>query len=203
MRKITTIVLSSMLAAALSACSTTEEQPPAATVQFPAMAQVGDNAYATGETLTMQATVVSIDQADRFVVLQGEDGEQVGFRVGPEVKNLPQVRKGDVVTVGYHQSIAVQLRKPGEAEPGIEGAEGVATAKPGQMPGAAGARTVTVTATIKKIDKDRGVVTLVGPKGRAVDVLVRNRDRLEGVKKGDLVEITYTEAVAVAVEKVK
>jgi hypothetical protein len=47
------------------------------------------------------------------------------------------------------------------------------------------------------------MATLRGPEGKVVDVKVRNPKNLENVKEGDQVVITYTEAVAVSVEKPK
>ena len=68
------------------------------------------------------------------------------------------------------------------------------------MPAGVAARQVTVTASVEAIDKETPSITLKGPEGNSVTVKVRNPQRLEKVQVGDLVEITYTEAVAVAVE---
>ena len=50
------------------------------------------------------------------------------------------------------------------------------------------------------INKAASEVTLKGPKGRSAVVAVQDPTVLDRVKKGDLVEIDYTEAIAVAVE---
>jgi hypothetical protein len=41
----------------------------------------------------------------------------------------------------------------------------------------------------------------MGPDGDSVTVTIRDPKKLENVKVGDLVEISYTEAVALSVEK--
>jgi len=52
------------------------------------------------------ATVESIDQASRLVTLRGEDGHATTLLVSEEVRNLPQVKTGDKVTVSYYEALA-------------------------------------------------------------------------------------------------
>jgi hypothetical protein len=154
------------------------------------------------KVITGTATVEAVDLEKRIVTLRRADGSLFDLTVGEEVRNLPQVKVGDQVVVKYHESIAIQVTKPGAAE-GSEVKETVARAKPGQKPAGMVAKQVTVTATIEKIDKKKMMATLKGPEGKVVDVKVRNPKNLENVKVGDQVIITYTEAVAVSVEKPK
>jgi hypothetical protein len=76
-----------------------------------------------------------------------------------------------------------------------------ATSKPGEVPARAVAREITVTATIDAIDKKAQTVTIKGPEGNAETIKVKNPKNLEGVKAGDLVDITYAQALAVALDK--
>ena len=63
-------------------------------------------------------------------------------------------------------------------------------------------RLVTVTATVEALDLNNRLVTLKGPKGNVVtfrvDEIVKN---LPQVKVGDKLAITYTEALAISVER--
>ncbi|MNY75119.1 hypothetical protein D3C86_2143180 [compost metagenome] len=59
---------------------------------------------------------------------------------------------------------------------------------------------MTVTADVVAVNTSTRTVTLKGPKGRTVDLLVEDPERLKGIKKGDRVEAVYTEAVAVSVQ---
>jgi Cu/Ag efflux protein CusF len=154
------------------------------------------------KVVTGTATVEAVDLEKRMVTLKRADGSLFDLTVGEEVRNLPQVKVGDQVVVKYHESIAIQVTKPGAAE-GSEVKETVARAKPGEKPAGAVAKQVTVTATVEKIDRKKMIATLKGPEGKVVDVKVRNPKNLENVKVGDQVVITYTEAVAVSVEKPK
>jgi hypothetical protein len=55
--------------------------------------------------------------------------------------------------------------------------------------------------TIAGIDRAKSEATLRGPNGRVTTVRVRDPEKLDAVHVGDVVDITYTEALAVAVEK--
>jgi len=171
--------------------------PPAAVVAAPAApvsGVVGENA------VSATAKVKAIDLKTRRVTLQRADGSVVKFVAGDEVRNLPQVKVGDEVTVTYYESLAYEVKKPGQAAPGAVVAEGLERAKVGEKPGGAAGRVTTVTATIAGIDKAAGTVTLRTPDGESTTIKARNPDNLNRVSVGDLVEITYTEALAISVQ---
>ena len=150
----------------------------------------------------MTATVVAIDLEKRIVTLKGEDGEVRDVKVGQEAVNLPQVKVGDLVTVKFYESIAVEVIKPGTYA-GTGEKTAIVRAKPGEMPGGMAARQVSVTAIITAIDKQKNTMTLKGPEGKLVNVQVQDPANLEKVKVGDELMITYTEALAISVEHVK
>ena len=56
-----------------------------------------------------------------------------------------------------------------------------------------------VVATIIAIDADEPSVTLRGPEGKVIEVLVQHPEKLAGVDVGYQVIITHKRAVAVAV----
>jgi len=60
-----------------------------------------------------------------------------------------------------------------------------------------------VTATLHDIDKNTNNIVLKGPGGNLVGVKVKDPTKLENVKVGDQLVITYTEALAVGIEKAK
>lgn len=151
--------------------------------------------------ITATATVKKIDHKTRTAVLEMPDGRTETVTVSDQVQNLDRVKAGDQVSVTYYESLAFQVMKPGTATPGVTVATDAGRAAPGQRPAAAGARVITITTTIKAIDKKAGTVTLAGLNGEP-DVTVKAQDpaNLERVAVGELVEITMTQALAVAVE---
>jgi hypothetical protein len=154
----------------------------------------------TAQTVTVTATVEAIDQGTRMVTLKGPDGKSFTFRADERVKNLPQVKVGDKVKVKYFEALAVEVKKPGETKAGAAAMETLATAKPGEKPAAVGTRTETMTATVEAIDLKKNHLTLKGPDGKLVTVKARDPRNLKKVKVGDELLITYTEALAIAVQ---
>ena len=180
------------------------QQPPAPPPPAPVVVSaVNEKPGAVTEeaAVSVAAQVVKVDQKARIVTLKNADGEVFDVEVGDEVKNLPQVKKGDHVNVTYYESIALTLRKPGEAKPAVESTGVVGTAKPGQKPAGVVGQQTTITATVVGLNKKKGTITLKGPRGKVVTITARDPKRLEPVKVGDLIEAVYTEAVAVSVEK--
>jgi len=153
--------------------------------------------------VTVTATVEAIDVAKRLVTLKGPKGNEVTLTVGERVKNLPQVHVGDQVKVKYYEALAFRVVPPGESTPSASATGAMATAQPGQKPGGVEAREVTVTVTIEAIDRKAHTVTFKGPEGNSVTVKAQDPKNLQKVKVGDQVEVTYTEALAIAVEKAK
>jgi hypothetical protein len=205
MKRIATVVLG-VVGAALVGCSSSNGgkaagQAASPTASDSAVVERTADGVKVSDEVTVRATVTAIDQKKRTVTLRGPEGNQQTFQLGPEVRNLPQVRKGDEVVATYYESVALRLRKPGEATPGVVTAEDAVRAAPGEMPGAAMGETVNVTATVQKVDHRKQTVTLKGPQGKLVTVKVQDPERLKKVKVNDLVEVTYTEAVAIAVER--
>jgi hypothetical protein len=193
-------VIAGAVVLALTGCASDKGPKPAAPTVTTEESR-GKNTMQRTDTVTMEAKVVAINQKTREVTLQGHDGQKRTITVGPEVKNLPQVKKGDMVTVAYRRAIVVKLKKKGSAKPDAAAGDELYTAQPGEMPAAVGAQVIHIVATVTNIDKAASEVTLKGPRGRSAVVAVKDPTVLDRVKKGDLVEIDYTEAIAVAVEK--
>ena len=55
------------------------------------------SAWWTGRSATVTATVKSVDQATREVVLTDEQGAEVSFIAGENVQSLAQLKAGEAV----------------------------------------------------------------------------------------------------------
>jgi len=157
-------------------------------------------AWKTSSLAEETATVEAIDQTTRMVTLKGPKGNSVTFKAGEEVRNLAQVKVGDEVKFAYYESVAVRVLKAGEAFPAAGESSAMSRAKPGDKPAGVVAKEVTVGATITAIDKKAKTATLKGENGKSVTVTPLRPEKLDEVKVGDRLVITYTEAVAVKVE---
>jgi hypothetical protein len=148
----------------------------------------------------ISAQVVAIDKATRTVTLKGPQGNSVDIVAGDEVKNFDQIKLGDFVVARYAQALTLELQKTKvkAGEPTVT--EGAARAKPGERPAVAGAREITAIADVIGVDAKKKTITLKGPRGNVVTLDVQNPDQFKVVKKGDQVQVTYTEALALSVE---
>lgn len=207
MNHLTTLVLAALAAAALVACSS--DMPSSSPTRVPA-APTAASASGTIEgadrvervnAVQVTATVEKIDHATRRVTLLLPGKREVELVVADSVKNLAQVAPGDQVRATYYESLVFQVRKPGESRPGASAQTSMATAAPGSTPAGVALSQVTVTTTVKGIDRDAQTITVALDDGGLRTLPVKNPANLDKVKVGDLLEITYSEAVAIAVEK--
>ncbi|RNC68260.1 MAG: hypothetical protein ED859_11000 [Desulfuromonadales bacterium] len=197
MKKLLAVTVSALVSLSLGGTLLAEEKAPAE------KAQSKKPHVKRERTVTATATVQAIDLEKRVVTLKGQEGNVFDVTVGKEARNLPQLKVGDEVTVKYYEALSAKVYKKGEAPVGEGVAEGVARTKPGEKPGGVAGRQMTVTATVEAIDTKKPTVTLKGPEGKSVVVKIKDRKNLENVKVGDEVVLTYTEAVAISVEKAK
>jgi Cu/Ag efflux protein CusF len=154
---------------------------------------------AAASVVRITASVEGVDAANRIVTLKGPRGRVVTLPVAPEVQNLDQVKAGDIVVVRYLEALSLELKKSGAGVRERTEIQTVAGAKPGEHLAAGEVRLLTVVGDVVGVDPKRQIVTLRGPR-RTVDVKVRDPNQLRLLKVGDLVEATYTEAVAIAIE---
>jgi hypothetical protein len=148
---------------------------------------------------TVTATVVKVNQKTREVTVKMKDGKEFSFIAGDHVKNLTQVKKGDIITAVYTEAIAYEVKKHGTT--GLKTTTATAAAEPGAKPAGVVAQQTTLTVIITAIDPTVPTVTFMGPKGNKETIKVRDPQNLNGVKVGDKVDITYTEALAVQVDE--
>jgi hypothetical protein len=150
-------------------------------------------------TVEITATITAIDAATRAVTLKGPQGNEKTIIAGPEVKNFAQLKVGDKVDVNYAEALTLELKKGGGLVVGRTEQAGVAAAKPGDKPGAVAARKVTMVGDVIDINAATQVVTVKGAQ-RTVELKVQDPEQLKLIAKGDQIEATYTEAIAVVVK---
>jgi hypothetical protein len=182
-----------VLSIAVGGCATAPAGKSAGTAEPPS--------WQTSSLVEETATVMAVDQSTRMVTLKGPKGNSVTFKASDEVRNLAQVKVGDEVKFAYYESLAVRLLKKDEAFPAAGESSAMARAKPGEKPAGVVGTETTVNATITAIDKKAKTATLKGEDGKSVTVTPLRPEKLDEVKVGDRLVITYTEAVAVSVEK--
>jgi hypothetical protein len=190
-----------IMAAAVAAVIATQPTPSLAQTTGAAM-KSAPGSVTMAETTKVTATITAIDAASRAVTLKTPKGEQMTVFAGPEVKNFAQMKVGDQVQAEYVEALTVELKKGGGLIVGRSTDTGAMGAKPGEKPAGVVGRQVTIIADVIDLDAKKQTVTLRGPQ-RTVVVKVRDPEQFKRIAKGDQVEATYTEAVAIAVTPVK
>jgi Cu/Ag efflux protein CusF len=194
------LIASSMLltqspALAQSTTTTPAEKAPAPAEKPPVRAK------GAASVTKVRGTVAAVDKDAGTVTLKGPKGRTVTIEVNDKSK-LDQINVGDPVVAAYMEAVAVRVVKAGSgATPSVTTTETRVSSKPGETPAGAIGREVTATVTITAIDRKAHSVTVKGPRGGVETIKAKDPKNLEGLKVGDMVEITYTQALAVSLDK--
>jgi ribosome maturation factor RimP len=195
--KMTMVAL--MIGAAVPAAALGAGPAPTSIVAQAKSAQGAPPTMHEAAVVTVRGKVEAIDQEKQTVTVKGPKRSLTLHVRDP--KKLEAIKVGDPVIGRYYESIMIEVKKAGEAAPGMSAQQAVATSKPGETPAGAIGQQITVTATITAIDKKAHTATIKGPEGNSVTVRARDPKNLDKVKVGDHVEITYTEALAISLDK--
>jgi Cu/Ag efflux protein CusF len=152
--------------------------------------------------MTATATIQAIDSTSRAITLRDEKGQEDTYTVGPEVKRFDELKVGDTVKMTYYESIVYQIRKPGE-KPGPTSLDAAASRGKAALPSGTVGVQQKMTVTVKAIDPAVPSVTVTTPDGRTVTRKIDDKKNIEGLKVGDQIDITYTQAVVTSVERAK
>ena len=156
----------------------------------------------TGEAVTVTATIQAIDHTARTIILRAEDGTEDSLWVPPEVKRFGELKVGDKVKTRYYESYVFQVRKPGETSNPV-GQSAERTIGTGANPAATLSRQLTATVEVVAVNMAASSITIKTADGHTVTRRIENAKNLEGIKAGDKIDITYTQAAMVSVEPAK
>ena len=165
-----------------------------------AWSQQPGGAYTSTLTRTT-ATVTAIDAAKREVTIQGEHGP-VTIQVGPGVKNFDNLKVGDRVNLSYYQGTAAQLVKGGKKVKDPAVSTFVQGNSPGMSPSGLVGASATVTVKIQDVNLPTNTVAFTRSDGTTHIVQVKSPEMqsfIRDLKRGDTVQVTFTDSVAVEI----
>jgi hypothetical protein len=195
----TVLIAAGVLAAFLPGCNSDEKASEPAAVTPAEPLTVRDSI-----DVSVSARVKAIDYASRVVTLQDGGGHEITFVAGPAVQRLGEVRVGDDVNARYRATLLAELRAP-TAE---ESANPISIVTMGGRapkesdPAAGAVQAVRVVTTVAAVDQPNMLVTLRGPMGELAVVKGRNPENVKRLKVGDTIVVTYSESVAIALDKI-
>ena len=193
LKKIAVFALGGLVTLGFAQWSVAQESLPA---------QMMSESIGVVEVDQLRAIVDSVDLETRIVGLRMPDGEVMKMQVSEEARNLAQVRAGDQVTVKHLKKGSIELIKGGGGAKGTITTAGAARTDLGQKPGFSGYAGISVFTMVEGVDRENHTVKLRSANGNLVEVKARNPERLERVKVGDSVKLSYTESVAISVDTV-
>ncbi len=157
------------------------------------------------DQVSMQGTVTAIDPETREITLMGTDGGLVTLTAGEEVERFDEIGVDDVIKFEYYTYLKAEFRDPTEeekAEPLQIVAEG-GKAPEGVDPAAVVGAVVKAVVTIEALNRPFMVATVSGPNGNYVSIPMEDEKLMTELHIGEVLILTYAEAVAVALEKVE
>jgi hypothetical protein len=155
----------------------------------------------TSQSMIVTATVEALNHETREITLRGPEGNSVSFVVSEEARNLDQVSVGDIVTAEYVQNMSIEVFAGDGSEPGAGEMAIAGRSEKGEMPAMTAIDAMVVTATVEEINIEANTFKLRGPSGLVKEYVAQNPENLKKAEVGDIVVITYTEGVAISVEK--
>ncbi|WP_260853855.1 copper-binding protein [Paraburkholderia sp. BCC1886] len=148
--------------------------------------------------LHIQASVVGISPDSNTVTLRGPRGNLAVIEINREVADVTKLRVGDTVDIAYKNAILISADKL--ATRGIRERVETEVAQPASGGVVASARRVEVIATVQKIDRKHGRITLRGPE-RTETFDATPDIALDKLKTGDSVRAVFVAAAAASVSR--
>lgn len=153
--------------------------------------------------VAMEGTVTSIDSNTREITVMGPKGDLLTVNAGEEVKRFNEIKVNDIISFEYYTYIKAEFRQPTSEEleePLVVVAEG-GKAPENMDPAAVLGAVVKAVVTVEVINRPEMLVTVKGPRGNYVSIPVEDTSLLEQLHIGEVVVLTYAEAVALSLKK--
>jgi hypothetical protein len=187
---------------ALTSCSTPlppESQWKTETYQQTA-GSAGYGGQVVVDTATTNATVVSVDAAQRTLLLKYPNGQTTTYQAGPEVKKFNQIQVGDVLKTTLADERALSLNKSA-ALSNVSTTNSTVAVPNGAKPGAKTVRILSFTGKVLAVDPMGHQATLQLADGQTRTVRVREAVNLADFNPGDTVSVRITETTTILVER--
>jgi Cu/Ag efflux protein CusF len=172
--------------------------PPAGTAEGRTTTESAGGGMVPTRTETTHATVVvtGIDKSARKLTIKNIGGDKMTFYVPSDIKAFDKLKVGDRIEVDYTESLALSMLPPG-SKPSM-------TERTATVPGGAG-REMSISAEVISVDAAANKITFKNPKGQTKTINVQDPElqaKLPSVKPGQVLQLTYTEAIVTGVQPV-
>ena len=143
--------------------------------------------------------VERVDITSRSLTFRTADGISHAVYVGPELAVFRELKAGDNVLVRIVESVIVEAR-PGAKPTALMDTTAAAKKAPEAAQGDV-LQQLKAVVTIESVDLPTQMVVYKGGDNRRVQRQVGDPRLLDGLKAGDVIEITYTRERAIALQR--
>jgi hypothetical protein len=152
--------------------------------------------------LNYTGTITDIDYPDREMTLEGPQGHLETFVVDKKVQRFNEAKVGDKVSIDYYLGFNAEVRNPTaeEQQNPLVVVETAGRAGLHAAPAAHDMRQIRAVVTIVSLDRSAQTVTVKGPRGKYFVARVADPSRLEKVRIGQTILMTFTEATAISLK---
>ena len=152
--------------------------------------------------LNYTGTITDIDYPNREMTLKGPQGQLETFVVDKKVQRFNEAKVGDKVSMDYYLGFNAEVRNPTaeEEQNPLVVLDTAGRAGPDAAPAAYDMRRIRAVVTIVGLDPSAQTVTVKGPRGKYFTARVADPSRLEKVRIGETILMTFTEATAISLK---
>ena len=174
---------------------------------FTSYAQVEKETMAPREQVsleTAQGRVTAINKDTREITLMKSEGDLLTFTASDSIERFDEIAVGDVITFEYYTKMKAEFRAPSAeelAEPLVVLVDG-GKAPEGMDPATIIGAQVKAVVTIEILNRPFMRATVKGPNGNYMSIKMEDEEFITKLHIGQVVILTYTEAMAVSLEKV-
>ena len=136
------------------------------------------------------------------MTLKGPQGQLETFFVDKKVQRFNEAKVGDKVSLDYYLGFNAEVRNPTaeEQQNPLVVLDTAGRAGPDAAPAAYDTRRIRAVVTIVGLDRTAQTVTVKGPRGKHFTARVADPSRLDKVRIGETILMTFTEATVISLK---
>lgn len=153
---------------------------------------------------SIQGRVTAINAETREITLMGPQANLITVTASDAVERFDEIAVNDIISFDYWTYMMAEFRAPTAEEletPIVMLEEGI-KATEDMDPGAAVGAVVKAVVTIEALNRPFMLATVKGPLGNFLSIPVEDEELLTKLNIGQVLILTYAEAVAVSLEKI-
>lgn len=153
------------------------------------------------ETVTLSGTVERTDRTNRTLTLRTSPSTTQIISIAPDLKLFDELQTGDKITVRLSESVIAAVRPGVKPSVAVDTTANATPRDPSQKSEVL--QQVKAAVTVESVDRRQNLIVYKTADNRRVTRAVIDPRLLDGLKAGDVVEITYTRERAVDLQRAR